>query len=268
MLQERDYSTVLRSLSPAAKLWLAMGLIFSLIFLKNTYYAFAVIAISIVTIIREKQTGLFKLLMVTIVILFISMYGIYGTMAPNIMEGDPVAFRIFNLNFYTTGIAYANRYYLRVVPLMCALFTIFLSIDITDLSVTMCKAGIPYKYVFTFVDSFQVITLLRKEMEQIRDAQRARGLNTEGNLIQRFKAFVPIIVPVVANSIIKIQDQAIAMETKGFNSECKKTLYREIPAYKWNVPVAAFGIALAVFSITYRILVALKVIEPFISNII
>lgn len=47
-----------------------------------------------------------------------------------------------------------------------------------------------------------------------------------------------------------------------------KTLYREIPAYKWNVPVAAFGIALAVFSITYRILVALKVIEPFISNII
>ena len=55
MLQERDYSTVLRSLSPAAKLWLAMGLIFSLIFLKNTYYAFAVIAISIVTIIRRNR---------------------------------------------------------------------------------------------------------------------------------------------------------------------------------------------------------------------
>ena len=219
-------------------------------------------------IIHEKQTGLFKLLMVTIVVLFVSMYGIYGAMAPNIVVGDSVAFSIFNIKYFWTGFAYANRYYLRVVPLMCSLFTIFLSIDITDLSVTMCKAGLPYKHVFTLVDSFQVITLLKKEMEQIRDAQRARGLNTEGNLIQRFKAFMPIIVPVVANSIIKIQDQAIAMDTKGFNSESKKTLYRDIPEYKWNKPVKAFGIALAVFSIAYKVLVSLKFIEPFLTNII
>ena len=68
-------------------------------------------------------------------------------------------------------------------------------------------------------------------MEQIRDAQRARGLNTEGSLLQRFKAFIPIMVPVVANSIVKVQDQAVAMETKGFNSECKKTVYREPVSY-------------------------------------
>ena len=139
--------------------------------------------------------------------------------------------------------------------------------DTTDLGATMCKAGIPYKAMFTFIDSFQVITLLSKDMEQIRDAQRARGLNTEGNLLQRFKAFIPIMVPVVANSIVKVQDQAVAMETKGFNSECKKTVYRELTPYKWDPVCKWFGILLGVFSIAYGVLSAVGVIPAFLTNI-
>lgn len=141
-------------------------------------------------------------------------------------------------------------------------------VGMTDLGVTMCKAGISYNFVFTFVDSFQVITLLRKDMEQIRDAQRARGLNTEGNLLQRFKAFIPIIVPVVANSIIKVQDQAVAMDTKGFNSSCKKTVYRELTPYKWDAACKWLGIFLGVFAVLYRILAAVQVIPAFLTNII
>ena len=141
-------------------------------------------------------------------------------------------------------------------------------VGMTDLVVTMCKAGISYNFVFTFVDSFQVITLLRKDMEQIRDAQRARGLNTEGNLLQRFKAFIPIIVPVVANSIIKVQDQAVAMDTKGFNSSCKKTVYRELTPYKWDAACKWLGIFLGVFAVLYRILAAVQVIPAFLTNII
>ncbi len=132
---------------------------------------------------------------------------------------------------------------------MCALFLIFLSIDMTDLGVTICQAGISYTAMFTFIDSFQVITLLKKDMEQIQDAQRARGLQTEGNLIQRFRAFVPIMVPVVANSIIKVQDQAVAMDTKGFNSDCKKTIYRELTPCKWDPLCKWQGIAMGAFAI-------------------
>ena len=217
MLQERNFPTFLTKLTPAPKLWFALGLILANILLKNLYFSIAVIIVSVVMIIKEKHMGLFKL---------------------------------------------------RAIPLMCALFLIFLSIDMTDLGVTMCKAGISYNFVFTFVDSFQVITLLRKDMEQIRDAQRARGLNTEGNLLQRFKAFIPIIVPVVANSIIKVQDQAVAMDTKGFNSSCKKTVYRELTPYKWDAACKWLGIFLGVFAVLYRILAAVQVIPAFLTNII
>lgn len=268
MIQERNFPTFLKKLTPAPKLWLALGLILSVLLVKNIYYSIAIALISVVMVIHEKQITLFKVLLVSMSVLFISMYGIHGAMAPVIDKAtDPVMFTVLGIHYYAKGFAYASRFFLRVCPLMCALFTIFLSIDITDLGVTICRAGVPYKAMFTFVDSFQVITLLSKDMEQIRDAQRARGLNTEGGLLQRFKAFVPIMVPVVANSIIKVQDQAVAMDTKGFNSECKKTIYRELTPYKWDPVCKWLGILLGAGAILYRVLAAVGVIPAFLTNI-
>lgn len=269
MLQQRDRSTLLKSMTPGSKLWLALGLILSNILFKNIYFSIAIMLISIIMIVKEKQFTLFKVILVAMAVLFVSMYAIHGSIAPNIDKAvDPVMFHVFGINYYANGFAYATRYYLRVAPLMCSLFLIFLTMDMADLGALMCHVGIPYRFVFTFIDSFQVITLLNKDMEQIRDAQRARGLNTEGNLIQRFKAFVPIMVPVVANSIVKVQDQAIAMDTKGFNSKCRKTVYRELEYCTLDYVVKTIGIVLTVLAIAYKVCVSLSVIPPFFTNII
>ncbi len=268
MLQERNFPTFLKRLTPAPKLWLSLGLILSVIFFENYQYSIGLILVSVVMIVREKQTTLFKFMLVTMLVLFVSMYGMYGTMAPTIDPAvDPVLFHVAGIPYYAKGFAHASFFFLRVAPLMCALFLLFLTIDTADLAATMCHAGIPYHFVFTFIDSFQVITLLSKDMEQIRDAQCARGLQTDGNLIQRFKAFVPIMVPVVANSIIKVQDQAIAMDTKGFNSTAQKTVYRELTPSRWDGLVKTLGIALSAASILYKLLAAFQVIPPFLSNI-
>lgn len=269
MLQERKRTTFLKKLNPNAKLWLALGLICAIILLKNLYFALAIMVGSIILIVHEKQIGLFKFILLTMVILFLAMYGIYGAIAPNINHAaDSVVFHVFGIPYYGSGFAYAAKYYFRVAPLMCSLFLLFLSMDMTDLGVLMCNAGIPYHLVFTFIDSFQVIILLGKDVEQIRDAQRARGLNTEGSLIKRFRAFIPIMVPVVANSIIKVQDQAIAMDTKGFNSDRKKTVYRELEHFWGDSVIRAVGLVLAGGSILYCALVAVSMISPFFTNIL
>ena len=152
MLQERNFPTFLTKLTPAPKLWFALGLILANILLKNLYFSIAVIIVSVVMIIKEKHMGLFKLILVTMVVMAVSMYGIHGAMAPVIDKAsDPVLFQVFGIRYYAKGFAYASRYFMRAIPLMCALFLIFLSIDMTDLGVTMCKAGISYNFVFTFV---------------------------------------------------------------------------------------------------------------------
>lgn len=67
------------------------------------------------------------------------------------------------------------------------------------------------------------------------------------------KAFLPIMVPVVSNAIMKVQNQAIAMETKGFNSSASKTVYRDLEYTKTDKYLKWFSISIAIISIMYRV---------------
>ena len=141
MLQERNFPTFLKRLTPAPKLWLSLGLILSVIFFENYQYSIGLILVSVVMIVREKQTTLFKFMLVTMLVLFVSMYGMYGTMAPTIDPAvDPVLFHVAGIPYYAKGFAHASFFFLRVAPLMCALFLLFLTIDTADLAATDRKS--------------------------------------------------------------------------------------------------------------------------------
>jgi len=158
--------------------------------------------------------------------------------------------------FYEEGLMYALAVFRRIAPLMAVLFLLFRTINMTDLGVGLTQAGLSYRAAFIFVTTFQLLPVLSKDMQQVMDAQRSRGLDTEGNLWQRFKAFVPIMVPVIANSIAKIQEQAIALETKGFNLPGKKTVYRDLPKTAADRLLTVGSILLALCAIVYRIVAA------------
>lgn len=64
-------------------------------------------------------------------------------------------------------------------------------------------------------------------MNTIMDAQRSRGLETEGSLLTRAKSFLPLISPVVMSSLINTRERAIALEIRGFEAGQKKTYLRE-----------------------------------------
>ena len=65
MIQERNFPTFLKKLTPAPKLWLALGLILAVLLLRNMYFSIAVALISVAMVIHEKQTTLFKVLLVS-----------------------------------------------------------------------------------------------------------------------------------------------------------------------------------------------------------
>jgi len=52
---------------------------------------------------------------------------------------------------------------------------------------------------------------------QIIDAQKSRGLELEkGNPIIRIKKFIPILVPLIINEVIRSGELAEAMESRGY----------------------------------------------------
>ena len=48
-------------------------------------------------------------------------------------------------------------------------------------------------------------------------------METEGKLMTRLKAFLPLISPVVMSALTSTRERAIALEVRGFGSKVKKT---------------------------------------------
>jgi len=268
MIHERDTSTLLKKLGANTRLWIALACICAILCFQNLYLAIVIMLTSYAFIIEEKLTGLFKFLAIATFMMGLMQFSIYGMIVTEDLKGDVMTVLFNTIPYYTAGFRKAIHFFFRIAPLFSCLFLMFKTLEMTDLGTLMTKVGLPYRYAFIFIDCFMTISVLSKDMEQIMDAQKARGLVTEGNLITRMKAFVPVIVPVVANSIGKVQDQAIAMDTKGFNSKCNKTIYRTIPCNKADKIIKVIAWLVIALSLTYVILCATKVIPADIKAMI
>lgn len=66
--------------------------------------------------------------------------------------------------------------------------------------------------------ALRFIPILLEEMDRIMKAQQARGADFEsGNLIQRAKGLVPLLVPLFIAAIRRANDLAMAMEARCYH---------------------------------------------------
>lgn len=65
--------------------------------------------------------------------------------------------------------------------------------------------------------ALRFIPTLMEEAEKIMKAQTARGASfTEGNLLQRAKSLLPILIPLFVSAFRRAEDLAVAMEARGY----------------------------------------------------
>src|SRR5699024_4606702 len=63
--------------------------------------------------------------------------------------------------------------------------------------------------------ALRYVPTLMDETEKIMNAQRARGVDfSEGNLIQKMKAIIPLLIPLFVSSFTRAIDLAYAMEAR------------------------------------------------------
>ena len=69
--------------------------------------------------------------------------------------------------------------------------------------------------------------MLADEAQTIMDAQRSRGLELDkGNFVTRIKNYIPILLPLIINSIRRSLELAEAMESRAFGAtEDRTNLY-------------------------------------------
>lgn len=93
--------------------------------------------------------------------------------------------------------------------------------------------------------AMRFIPTLLEETDKIMKAQQARGADFEsGNLIQRVKNMIPILIPLFVGSFRIAQDLALAMEARCYHGGVGRTRMKEI-VFSRRDGVA--GVLLAVF---------------------
>ena len=107
---------------------------------------------------------------------------------------------------------------------------------------------------FVILSAFQSISDLGVNAKVIMESQKARGIETEGNVIRRIKAYIPVMGPLVLNAISSVEEKSIAMDARAFSAAGTHTYLLELPKVKGGEKalVAVVDILL-VLSVVWRV---------------
>ncbi len=121
---------------------------------------------------------------------------------------------------------------------MAIKLTTFLGVGVLFLSTTkieefayaLTRVGMPYKLGFTMTLAFRLVPVFLDAAVTVVQAQRCRGFNfDEGNLVQRMRRYVPVIVPVFMGALRRADGMAMALEARGFQSARVRTTFEQFP---------------------------------------
>ena len=153
---------------------------------------------------------------------------------------------IFVLNFvfsrnFETSLLYAARFVAIVVS--TSLFFITASPD--ELEQVMKTFRLPRDVVFAFVTAVRFIPVMFLDTIQIMDAQKSRGLELEkGNALKRVRNMIPVLIPLVVNSVVRSGELAEAMESRAYGAISKPTSLVEYKARAADKVVAVAAVVL------------------------
>ena len=183
----------------------------------------------------------------TILITIFLIHGLFNQSNRNIL------FSIGPLHFYREGLLYALHIGCNVLNMLLSFAILGLSAKPSELVEELEKRGFSRRMGYIITSVFQIVPQMTGTMNTITDAQRSRGLETEGSLLTRAKAFLPLISPVVMSSLINTRERAVALEVRGFAAKQKKTYLADRTPHRGDTPITVVLLAMIAAALLWRI---------------
>ena len=150
-------------------------------------------------------------------------------------QGGEVFLSLWIIKITSYGLSQAALIFARF--LLIILFSTLLTLTTTPLSLAdavesllkpLERLKVPAHEIGLMLSlSLRFVTTLMDDTTRIMNAQRARGVDFgEGNLIQKVKSIIPILIPLFASSFKRADALAIAMEARGYQGGDGRTKYR------------------------------------------
>jgi len=226
--------SIIHRADPRTKIILSL-VFMVVIFMLNTVWTFAAMALFILMAViisgvplRYTLRGLKPLIFI---IVFTAVINIFTT------GGTPLG-NIFPLKYITVeGLILAVKLSARLAMVIISgsllTFTttpILLTDGIEKLLNPFRKIGVPaHELAMMMSIALRFIPTLLEETDKIMKAQAARGADFDtGNLMQRAKSYVPVLVPLFVSAFRRADELATAMEARCYRGGKGRTRLREI----------------------------------------
>ncbi len=160
----------------------------------------------------------------------ISIFLIQGFLWPG---GTPL-YGFGPISLKREGLAFAIAGNGRILMVVSSFLLFALTTRPDSLMTALVQRGFPSSLAYIIVTTIQMVPRFQARTAAILDAQRARGLETEGRLPQRLRALMPLVVPLILSSLLDVEERAIAIEARAFNRPGPKTSFLRLQEAGWE----------------------------------
>ena len=233
-------------LDPRTKIIIAILFITSL-FIINKFVGYILVIAFLGAIIANAKIpvkfifkGLKPILFLIILTAALNIFMIKGT-------ADTLVFELGFIKIYLEGLRTAAFMALILVFLITgtSLLTLTTSpIELTDGIERLLRPigkEIAHELAMMMTIALRFIPTLTEETDKIMKAQKARGADFEtGNIIQKAKSLIPLLVPLFISSFRRADELAMAMEARCYRGGAGRTRMKELQFS--SIDFIAFGI--------------------------
>ena len=243
-------NSLIHRLDPRIKLLLTLGFLI-LIFCATNIYALTLIIFFVVCLIFLTKIPLKmyvkNLKFILPILIFTTVINLFYTNNGNII------LEFWKIKITDYAVVRSIFLSLRIVLLIIISSALTYTTSPNSITTGLESLFSPFKYIglgravhtmtMMMTIALRFIPTLVEETQKIMNAQKARGVNFEnGSLIQRIKAIIPILIPLLISSVKSAYDLAEAMESRCYNGGENKTNLKVLKMQKSDYLAVLFFI--------------------------
>lgn len=249
--------SILHKLDPRVKLVTTIVFLIAL-FVADDWVGYLVATVFLVAVIKLSKVpfhfmvkGLKAIFFILLITMFFNLF---------LTPGDVVLVQIWKLKITDKGLHTAIFMAIRLIYLILGSSVMTLTTTPNDLTDGLEKLMSPLKKLHVPVHevammmsiALRFIPILLEETDKIMKAQIARGADFEnGNLIQKAKNLVPLLVPLFISAFRRANDLAMAMEARCYRggegrTKMKPLVYAKRDYYAYGVVALFMAVIIAV----------------------
>ena len=212
-------ATVIGAINPLTKVVVVICLAVACL-VSSPWWVFGLLVLGVVTAgLNHKLKSFLKLFAVAMVTMGVFIF-ILNLIA---RAGEPVLWRWHFLQITEPGLTSAIRYTAIFWTIGIGVMIVMHTTDLQHFCRDLEQRGVSSKATYVVQSTALILPQLVGRGSVILDAQRARGIETDSNLLVRLGALLPTAAPLILSTLTGMAERAVSLEARGMTLSGPRT---------------------------------------------